>query len=251
MKATAILLAGSRPGGDPLAAHFGVALKALIPLGGRPMILRPLAALRASKKVGEIVVLAQDPEQFADILPNVRVERSGASIAATIETLCADPETRWPLLVTTADHALLDPATVDEFLRASAGSDIAIGVVDKNALTKRLPGTKRTWLQFRGGAVTGANLFALKSPKVAPAIALWRSIEQDRKRGWRLILLAGPLTLAGAALRLLTLGQVLARISRRLGLAITAVPLSNPLAGVDVDSVADHRLASAILEGRA
>ncbi|MGH6659550.1 MAG: nucleotidyltransferase family protein, partial [Sphingomicrobium sp.] len=155
------------------------------------------------------------------------------------------------LLVTTADHALLDPATIDGFLAGSAGSDIAIGVVDKGALVKRLPGTKRTWLHFRGGGVTGANLFALQSPRVAPAIALWRSIEQDRKKGWRLILLAGPLTFAGAALRLLTLDQVTTRIGARLGLTVKAVHLSNPLAGVDVDSIEDHRLASAILEGRA
>ena len=254
MKATAILLAGSRPGGDPLAAQFGVSSKALIPLGGEPMILRPLAALRASKMVGEILVLTQEPGQFADILPaakDLRVERSGATIAATIEALCADSKTRWPLLVTTADHGLLESATIDEFLLGAAGSDIAIGVVDQAALIMRLPQTKRTWLSFRGGGITGANLFALKSPRVAPAIALWRSIEQDRKKGWRLILLAGPLTLAGAALRLLTLDQVLARISARLGLAVKAVHLSNPLAGVDVDRLEDHRLASAILERRA
>lgn len=254
MKATAILLAGSRPGGDPLAAHFGAATKALIALGGEPMIMRPLAALLACKAVGEIIVLAQDPAQFATLFPagkRVRVERSGATIAESIESLCRNPATKWPLLVTTADHALLDAATVDEFLHAAAGSDVAVGVVDQAALMRRLPATKRTWLRFRGGAVTGANLFAIATPRVAPAVGLWRSVEQDRKKGWRVILLAGPLTLAGVALRLLSLDQVMARLGRRLGLSVKAVHLSNPLAGVDVDKVEDFQLVSAILAGRA
>ena len=44
---------------------------------------------------------------------------------------------------------------------------------------------------------------------------------------------------------------VLANIGRRLGLTITAVRLSNPVAGIDVDKVADHELAEAIIAGRA
>ena len=44
---TAILLAGSRPGVDPLAERAGVAAKALVPIGGQPMIDRPLRALLA------------------------------------------------------------------------------------------------------------------------------------------------------------------------------------------------------------
>jgi hypothetical protein len=118
-------------------------------------------------------------------------------------------------------------------------------------LLKRLPQTKRTWLKFRGGAYTGANLFVLTSPRVRPAIELWRSVEQDRKKGWRLIGLFGPVVLAGAALRLLGIDDVLARVGRKLGLRVTAVRLSNPLAGVDVDKAADHALAEAIIAGTA
>ena len=114
---------------------------------------------------------------------------------------------------------------------------------------QRLPETKRTWLGFRGGAYTGANLFALNSPEVMSAIELWRSVEQDRKKAWRVMALLGPAVLAGAALRLLSLDQVLARLGRKLGLSIRAVRLTNPLAGVDVDKPEDHALAEAILRG--
>lgn len=253
MKHTAILLAGSRPGRDAFAEQFGVELKALIPVAGEPMVRRPVRALLASEMVGRIVVLSQAPDSIAPVLPEdprIEVRDSRGTIAETMLDII-ESGVDWPLLVTTADHALLDAATVDEFGHRAQGADLAVGVVDQRSLMKRLPQSKRTWLKFRGGAYTGANLFALAGPNVRPAIQLWRSVEQDRKKGWRLIALLGPVVLAGAALRLLTIDAVLARLGRKLGLSVTAVRLSNPLAGVDVDKVEDHALVEAIVAGRA
>ena len=55
--------------------------------------------------------------------------------------------------------------------------------------------------------------------------------------GWRLIALLGPTILIGAALRLLSIDDVLERAGRRLGVTIRAVRLSDPLAAIDVDSI--------------
>ena len=252
MTYTAVVLAGSRPGGDAFAESFGTDLKALIPVAGGPMVQRPVRALLASERVGRILVLSQAPERLRAALPGdprVECRKSGDTIAETMQALLDDPATGWPLLVTTADHALLDTGMVDQFCRSADGADIAIGVVERTLLLRRLPSTKRTWLRFRGGAYTGANLFALRSAGVRPAIELWRSVEQDRKKAWRILSLLGPAVLALIALRLVSLDEVLARLGARLGLAVRAVRLNNPLAGVDVDKPADHALAEAILKG--
>jgi GTP:adenosylcobinamide-phosphate guanylyltransferase len=229
-------------------------LKALIPVGGVPMVTRPVVALLAVPEIGRVRVLAQQIARIAAVLPTdarLRVEASGATIAATLETILADPATDFPLLVTTADHALLDAAMVADFCTQAAGADLAIGLVEKRALDARLPQTRRTWLKFRGGAYSGANLFAFGSRDVAKAVALWRSVEQDRKKGWQMIAALGPALLLGSVLRLRTLDQTLGLVGRRLGLDIRKVELANPLAAVDVDKPADHALVSAILEGRA
>jgi GTP:adenosylcobinamide-phosphate guanylyltransferase len=250
---TAIVLAGSRPGRDAFAEAYGTDLKALIPVGGEPMVRRPVRALLASGKVGDVIVLSQVPERIAAALPEglrLKLRKSDATIATTILDLCFDKSMQWPLLVTTADHALLDAATIDEFCDQAEG-DIAIGVVERATLLRRLPDAKRTWLKFRGGAYTGANLFALKSPKVAAAIELWRSVESERKKGWRVVLLLSPLVLIGSLLRLLSVDDALAHVGRKLGLDIRAVRLSNPLVGVDVDKDEDHALAETILAERA
>ena len=251
---TAIVLAGSRPGRDAFAESFGTDLKALNPVAGEPMVRRPVQALLAAPAVGAIIVLSQSPERLSAVLPKdprIDVRESSGTIAETVLRLIDDASVRWPVLVTTADHALLDAGMVREFCSAAAGSDIAIGVVERRNLMQRLPATKRTWIKFRGGAYTGPPPPALASPRVAPAIALWRSVEQDRKKGWRLVALLGPAVLLGAALRLLTLDAVLARLGRKLGLNVVAVRLSNPLAGVDVDKPDDHTLVEAIIAGQA
>jgi GTP:adenosylcobinamide-phosphate guanylyltransferase len=254
VKFTAILLAGSRPGRDEFAHQFGTDMKALIAVGGEPMVRRPLRALLASQSIGRVVVLSQAPDRISDVVPSdprLGFRTSRGTIADTMLEICVDPETRWPLLVTTADHALLTPEMVDQFARAAAGADVAVGVVERSNLLSRLPKTERTWLKFRGGAYTGANLFALRSPAVRPAIELWRSVEQDRKKAWRVISLLGPGVLLCVALRLVSIDEVMAQLGGRLGLAIWAVQLHDPLAGVDVDKPADHTLVEAILRRKA
>ncbi len=251
---TALVLAGSRPGTDAFAQCHGTDLKALIPVGGEPMVRRPVTALLSNDCIGAVRVLAQQPQRIAAVLPadpRLTVDRSGATIAATLEAICNDPTVAWPVLVTTADHALLDAAMIDDFCTHAAGADIAIGVVEQRALLARLPASRRTWVKLKGGAYSGANLFVLASPRVAPAIAWWRGVEQDRKKGWRLLLAMGPVLFLGAVLRQLTLDQAARRIGRKLGLEVRAVVMENPLAAVDVDKPEDHALVETLLDARA
>ena len=252
-KPTAVVLAGSRPGSDPLAAAFGTDLKALVPIGGKPMVRWPVEALLACDRFSQVRVLAQEPERIGEALPahpKLVVERSGSTIAATLEKMVFDPSVQWPLIVTTADHVLLDAGMIDEFCYLAEPADIAIGVVERDSLMRRLPQSQRTWIHFRHGAYSGANLFQLSGPKVLPALELWRSVEQDRKKGWALVWAFGPLNFLAALLRLRTIHQTLDRIGQRLGVKAEAVDLSDPLAAVDVDKLADHGLVEKLLAER-
>lgn len=254
MNWTAIVVAGSRPGTDAFAEAYGTDLKALIPVGGVAMVARPVAALLTAPEIALVRVLAQQCDRIAAVLPadpRLSVEPSAATIAMTIEAILADPATQYPLLVTTADHALLDPLMIGDFCAKAEGADLAIGLVERTSLLTRLPQSQRTWLKFRGGAYSGANMFAFGNAKAAKAVKLWRSVEQDRKKGWRMIAALGPGALLGAALRIRTLDQTLAAIGKKLGLGIRAVELANPLAAIDVDKPADHDLVTAILQDRA
>ena len=49
---TALVLAGSRPGPDPLLAGTGLATKTLLPVAGQPMLAHVLAALARAPQEG-------------------------------------------------------------------------------------------------------------------------------------------------------------------------------------------------------
>lgn len=254
---TALVLAGSRAGGDPLAAAAGVAHKALAAVADTPMLARVLTTLQGACAVGRVVVCGFEPE-LAAAEPALRaiaadrpfeVVAGGAtpatSVALAIETLALAP----PLLVTTADHPLLSVATVDEFCAGSLASDgdVSFGVVRAEAVAARFPGIRRTRFRFRDGAWCGCNLFALLTPAGCTAPALWRRVESHRKRPWRIVGALGPVVLLRFLFGRLALHEVTALGQRQLGLRAQPVQLTDPAAGFDVDTVEQRAVADAYL----
>jgi GTP:adenosylcobinamide-phosphate guanylyltransferase len=249
---TAIVLAGHRPGIDAFALAHGVTLKALIPIRGEPMVARVVRSLLACKSVGRIVVLGQDPEQVLDGAgfesePRVSGMQGGPGISASVGEIAGSDAAPYPLLVTTADHALLRPEMVEGFLAAAGGADVAVGVVERRVVERAHPDTKRTWLTFRGGKYSGANLFALATPASARAVDVWAHVERDRKRTLKLLSFFGPLILLGAMTRTLTLARAARIVGRRFRLRLAMVPLPWPEAAIDVDKPEDLELVRRIL----
>ena len=253
---SALVLAGSRRGeSDPVARYRGAPAKCLVTAAGVPMLARVVLALQQSPKVGRILISADDPTLVDRVqqlrgVADVTVLGSAESLSASVERGFA--EAGPPLLVTTADHALLEPAMVDLFLeRADAsGADVAVALVAAATIRASHPETKRTFLRFRDGGYSGANLFLLRTPAAADGIAFWRRIERDRKAPWRLARALGPLLLLSFLLRVATLAQAMRLVSKRLGLRAAAVVLPMAEAAIDVDKPADLDLVERILAAR-
>lgn len=250
---TALLVAGQRPGIDPLAQHFGMADKALVPVGGEPMLSRVARTLVDHPAIGRVLVLAQEPDRLVLQVPwmvrhpAIATLAGGNSVSGAVSGAIAGG--CFPYLLTTADNVLLTHAMIDSFLAGAEGRDIAAALVERETLLTAYPQSRRTWLRFRGGAWSGANLFWLGSPMADRALALWRTIEQDRKKGRAVIGAFGLLLLLGAVFRILTIDQAIARAGRRLGLDAAIVPMPQPEACIDVDKPEDHALAERILAG--
>ncbi len=250
----ALVLAGARGGEqDPVASAAGVPVKALARVAGRPMLLRVLANLHACPEVGELHLaldpgLAGRPELKAELAAlGVRCHPPGTAIAATVARVFA--ELGAPMLVTTADHPLLSPAAVAHFLAQArrAEADVAVALVAEQDVQRRWPTTRRTWLRFRDGRYTGANLFLLNTPAAAQALAAWRQSERERKRPLRLVARLGFGLLLGYALFRWTLDEAFARLSQRVEARIRPIPLPFPEAAVDVDRPQDLQLAEQLL----
>ena len=258
---TALVLAGSRRGAaDPVAAAAGVSHKAIVPVGGRPMLARVVDALMATPSVGDIRIAIEEPSLAFD-LPELReafasgrvdVVAADASPATTVLSAMQRAGAPFPLLVTTADHALLTPEIVEEFLRGLPDeADVVAAVAEAGLLTAAYPHAVRTFIRFRGGeAVTGCNLFYFQTLRSAQAARFWIEAERHRKNPAKLIGLLGAWPSFKFLMRLMTLDEAVARLSSRLGLALAVTRMSSPEAGVDVDKLVDLELAEAILARR-
>ena len=249
---TCIVLAGQRPGPDMLSQHFGLERKALVPVCDAPMISHVVRTLHLSPHIGKIVILSQDVDHLrpaVDAGGGAILVESQNSISLSIKAQAETLGFSSPLLVTTADHPLLTVEMIHEFVR-NAGGDLAVAMVERQTMLKQFPNAQRTWLRFSDGAWSGANLFALMTQKSSLALDLWADAEQDRKKAWRLFLHFGLLLAIRALTRTIGLHQAMEKAGKRLGLDARLVPMSDPVAAIDVDKRSDHVLAEKILAER-
>ncbi|MGB3722958.1 MAG: NTP transferase domain-containing protein [Pacificimonas sp.] len=250
---TALLLAGARPRADERGLGTGDLPKTLLPVAGQTMLSRVANTLRSTPCISSIHMIAQEAEAMLRRagLSNQHIDTSEAAASASLSVSNALANA-WPYLVVTADHALLTPDIIEEFVDKSLATecDLCAGVVSRETLQLRFPNSRRTWLKFRGGSYTGANLFLLRNSKVRGALEVWGNVEQQRKKGRAIIGAFGPLLLLGALLRILTLDQAIAAAGRKVGCRATAIYLGNAEAAIDVDTQADLEQAEDILNQR-
>jgi len=242
----ALVLAGRRNEQDPLLErHPGLPSKALLPVAGEPMVRRVLAAL--GERPVWISGLSAE-EAGADIRSAPPAPGPAGAVLAAVEAGAP-----LPLLVTTADHALLDAEMVAEFedkARAS-GADLCVGLAERSVIEARFPQTRRTYLRFADARVSGCNLFYVGNEKGLEGVRFWQRAERDRKKPWRLARRIGPSVLLRYVAGRLTLDGLFAHASRRLNASIRPVLMSRAEAAVDVDKPSDLDLVEAVLGGRA
>jgi GTP:adenosylcobinamide-phosphate guanylyltransferase len=234
----ALILAGSRGGVDPLAASAGVAHKALIVLEGETLLARVARALTEAG-ASEIAVSVSD-EAVATHARSLGLRVLNAAAGPSLSVRQGIGALGTPLLVTTADHALLQPEWITRFRADTpAGADVAALLARQDVIEAAAPGTKRTYLRFADGAWSGCNLFQFTSARSVAALDLWAQVEADRKRPWRIVRRLGMGTLLHYLLGRLTLVQAVAHLGRLAGLDAAAVASPFGLAAVDVDKPED------------
>lgn len=255
---TALVLAGTRAGGDPLAVSVGLTHKALIEIGGRTMIEHVVQAIDTVPEIGRIVIAIERPEIVAS-LPGLRPPACRRPIAflpaaagpsASVAAALAAEGT--PLLVTTADHALLRPEWLRSFLDAdTADADAVVALARRNDVLAAAPGTRRTYLRFAEAEYSACNLFLLRRPAATGVVDLWRRLETERKRPLRMMLRLG----IGFALRYrfgrLHLNDALARLGQLSGSRVAIVELADGRAAIDVDKPEDLELVRQLMAGAA
>jgi molybdopterin-guanine dinucleotide biosynthesis protein A len=243
----ALILAGSRGGEDPVARYAGVSDKALIALDDGTMLARVAAAVRAAG-AARIGVSANSPAVRTEAA-RIGAEALPAAAGPSASTADALRLLGAPLLVTTGDHALLDPAWIRDFVsRVPPDADVAVLLARRDAVEAAAPGSTRTYLRFADGHWSGCNLFYLATPRAERVIALWQAVERDRKRPLRIVRRLGPALLLRYLLGRLSLSDAVAHLGRTAGVNAVVVAARDGLAAVDVDKPADLDFVRAHLD---
>jgi CMP-N-acetylneuraminic acid synthetase len=254
---TALVLAADREPDDPVAKTAGVPCKSLTPIGGIPMVFRVINALGSSAEI-DAIILCGPPKSIVNQ-------------TADLENLIASGIVKWyanqatpstsayhvlqglpdevPVLLTTADHALLSARIVDHFCShaKSTDCDVVIGIARHEEVAKAYPQTRRTATRLADGAYCGCNLFAFLTPRARLAADFWRQVESQRKKPLRVIRVLGWMAVLRYLLGRLSLEEALNRISRRLGFKAGAVIMPFADAALDVDSAGDLELVEKII----
>jgi GTP:adenosylcobinamide-phosphate guanylyltransferase len=251
---TALILAGNRAGRtDPMAEAAGVSHKALLPVDGIPMILHVIRALRACPAVHRIVVATERLDILAPFAEAgmILVRPSAASPSRSVAAILLEFGT--PLLVTTADHALLTPEILNAFLsRVPDAADAAAGVARSGVIRATYPDTRRSWMRMRDGDFSGCNLFLMRTADASRAIDFWQRLEGQRKSPLAMAWTIGPFAMVRYLFKLLTMAAAVRLLERRTGATLAVVELPFADAAVDVDKPEDLLLVDkAFAERRA
>ena len=256
-KIRVVILAGQRPGVDPVASMFNERYKAAVKIAGKTMLNRVMEAIDASGRVSDTYILLQEPEflrsrpEFHELAnrSDVHLMASKPSISESLLEILNEAHIELPLLVTTCDHVLLRGKDINAFIDAQPDvADMTVGLVSAEIVLSAYPDIQRTWLTFADGRFTSCNLFMIAGDKAKAALTFWASIEQDRKKvlymAWRF----GPLTLIGYMLKLLTLVQSFKHASKSMGADIKPILLDHADLAIDVDKKSDVEFVQHHLE---
>ncbi|MDF7674816.1 nucleotidyltransferase family protein [Acetobacteraceae bacterium ESL0709] len=243
-----IILAGSRLGErEPLALYGHVSHKALLPVGGKAMIERVVGTLEKTKELDPLWVSIEKPDCLAFLGNRIKIIKAASTPSESV--FQALQKIGSPCLVTTADHALLRPEWVEEFILKSRKSDadVTAGIASAKTIRRDVPETKRTYIKLSDISFSGCNLFWMNSPKALKVAALWRKLQQNRKRPLKMALTLGFTTLFKALIRRLSTKDIEARIYHLTGASVSFILMSDGRAAVDVDKISDLKLAEQLL----
>lgn len=248
MSIAVLILAGSRDGErDPLARLGNVSHKALLPVQGIPMIERVLQTLEQVPDIGKLWVSIEQPDLLAYLGNRITLLKAAPSPSESVYQALEIIGT--PCLVTTADHALLQPEWVMEFIQKSqdAHVDLTAGIASKEIIQRDIPQTQRTYIRLSDVHFSGCNLFWMATPQSQSVVKLWQHLQRYRKQPLRMAMILGLSIILRTLTRTLSSSRLEERIRTLTGAHIRLIPLSDGRAAVDVDKPADAALVEQIL----
>jgi GTP:adenosylcobinamide-phosphate guanylyltransferase len=239
----AIILAGGIPlPGETLYPFTRGIPKAMLEVAGKPMIQWVLGALSGAKSIENVVIagLPSDTDlncgKKLHFMPNqsgmVENLRAGAARLNQI-----NPHARNALVISSDIPAI--SAEMIEWVIGSAkeqNKDVFYNIISREVMEKRFPGAHRTYLHLKDLVFCSADAHVVSLRLLLQEdIGIWRKITNARKSPLKQAALIGFDTVLLYLLRLMTVKQAEAQITKRLKVSgrVDVSPYAE--LGMDVD----------------
>jgi len=240
----AIVIAGGIPKPEePLYPYTRGIAKAMLDIAGKPMVQWVLDALSSSKKVDNVIIIGL-PDQGAVTCakPTYHIPNQGrmlANIKAGIAKMREiNPKSEYVLSVS-SDIPAITSEMIDWLIGTALETrhDIYYGVVKKEVMEARYPGSNRTFTKLKDMEVCGADVhIAHHTMTTDPEhLAVWEVLIGKRKSPLKQAATIGISTLVLLLLGRISLSDAVARASRKLGIKGRAIVWKHAEAAMDVD----------------
>lgn len=239
----AVLLAGgSIP--EELRAATGATERALIEVGGVPIIESVVASLRQVPTIERIIVVST-PATLERLKGQVIGVPSGDRMVANLLAGAGAAESD-DILIVTGDVPLVNGSTWQEFIDGAArqGLEAAYPIVRRQTVERQFPGGKRTYGNLKDGAFTGGNAFLFPRTRLPALETLIDTAYSARKNPLRLARMLGAGFIFKAVTKQLTIADVEKKMTGILGCRAGAVIMEDATVAFDVDKVSDLEVAN-------
>jgi CTP:molybdopterin cytidylyltransferase MocA len=254
----AVVTAGGIPKpDDPLYPVTQGRNKALLPIGGVPMVQWVLDALGGADCIRRMVVVGLDPDSAGlearkplTYLPN-QGSMIGNVQAGAKCVLEQDAQARH-VLVVSSDIPTITAEMVDWNVKTSLETDheAYYSLIPAAEMERRFPGSRRSFFRLKEGRFSGSDMNVFQTALVGHYHPAWQAIVEARKNVFKQAGLVGVDTLLLMLLGQMSIAGALERVRKRLGLRGRAFISRYPETGMDVDKPHQYELVKRDLEAR-
>ena len=238
----AIILAGGIPlPEDPLYSFSKGDAKALVDVAGKPMIQWVLDALGGAKHVDNVIIVGLSPKnKLKSKKPLHYISNQGRMLANIVagvnKSIELDKNSEYVMVVST-DIPALKSEMVDWLVETcmETKDDLYYGVCTSEVMEKRFPGSKRTYTKLKDIELCGADINITHVRMATEHLDMWESLIGSRKTPLKQAGTIGLGLLWQVFTRSITLDELAAKISKRIGIKGRAIiwPHAEPCMDVD------------------
>jgi len=238
----AIILAGGIPQPeDPLYSYSKGNAKALVDVAGKPMIQWVLDALSGAKHVDNVIVVGlSSKNKLKSKKPVHYLSNQGRMlsniVAGVDKSIELNKKTDYVMVVST-DIPALKSEMIDWLADTcmKTKDDLYYGVCTSEVMEKRFPGSKRTYTKIKDMELCGADINITHVRMATDHLDLWESLIGSRKSPLKQASMIGLGILWQVLTRSITLDELVAKVSKRIGIKGRAIIWPYAEACMDVD----------------